>query len=98
MLDSGCVSPKNSKRFLLSKGIKMKSITGVIGIFLIVIGILGLGYQGITYTKREKVAQLGDLQLTADTEKQVHFPPLASGASIVAGLILVVVSRMNRKL
>jgi hypothetical protein len=38
---------------------------GIIGIILIVIGILALVYGGITYTKREKVLDLGPIQATA---------------------------------
>ena len=71
----------------------MKSLINIIGILLIIFGILVLGYQGITYTKREKIAQVGDIQVTADTEKTIYFSPLAGGISLVAGIILVVVGR-----
>lgn len=73
----------------------MKSTTGIIGIILIILGIGALAYQGITYTQHEKIAQIGDLQVTADTQKTVYFPPLLGGLSLVAGIILVVVSRRN---
>jgi uncharacterized membrane protein len=72
---------------------QMKSITNLIGILLIVLGILSLAYQGFTYTKHEKVAQLGDLKVTADTQKTVYFPPLLGGLSLVAGVVLIVVAR-----
>ena len=39
---------------------------GIIGIVLIVIGIIALAYGGITYTKREKVLDLGPIQATAE--------------------------------
>lgn len=71
----------------------MKSIVTLFGILLIVVGIATLGYQGFTYTKREQVAQLGDLKVTADTEKTVHFPPYLGGISLVVGIVLVVVGR-----
>jgi len=73
----------------------MKSTTGLLGIVLILVGVVLLAYQGFTYTKREKVAQLGDLQVTADTQKTVYFPPIVGGVSLVAGIILVVISRRN---
>ena len=39
----------------------------IIGIVLIVLGVVGLIYQGITYTTREKVVDLpGIIQVTAD--------------------------------
>jgi len=71
----------------------MKSIVSIIGILLIIIGILTLAYQGITYTKQEKIAQIGDVKISADTQKTIYFPPILGGLSIVAGIVLVVVGR-----
>lgn len=71
----------------------MKSITVVIGILLIIFGITTLAYQGITYTQRENIAQIGDLKVTADTQKTVYFPPLLGGLSLVAGIVLILVGR-----
>ena len=48
---------------------------GIIGIILIVIGIIALAYGGITYTKREKVLDLGPIQATAEKQKTIPFPP-----------------------
>jgi uncharacterized membrane protein len=73
----------------------MKSIKTMLGILLIVAGIVGLAYQGFTYTKQEPVVQIGDLKVTADTEKTVYFPPYLGGISLLAGIILVVVGRKN---
>jgi len=74
----------------------MKSITNLIGILLILFGIAALGYQGFTYTKPEKIAQFGDIQVTQDTERTVYFPPLISGAAVLVGIILVVLARRGK--
>jgi uncharacterized membrane protein len=71
----------------------MKSLLSIIGILLIIVGITALAYQGFTYTKLEKVLQIGDLQVTADTQKTVYFPPILGGLSVVAGIVLVVIGR-----
>ena len=71
----------------------MKSAITMIGVFLIIVGIVAFAYQGFTYTKHEKVAQIGDLQVTANTQKTVYFSPLLGGLSLVAGIVLVVVGR-----
>lgn len=73
----------------------MKSITSIVGILLIILGIATLAYQGITYTQREKILQVGDVQVTADTQKTIYFPPILGGLSFVAGIILVVMGRKN---
>jgi hypothetical protein len=69
----------------------MKLLT-VVGVILIVIGIVALAYQGITYTTSEKVVDVGSLKVEAQREKTVPLPPIAGAAALVAGIILVVVS------
>lgn len=76
----------------------MKSITSLVGILLIIVGIVALAYQGFTYTKHEQVAQIGDVKISADTQKTVYFPPILGGLSVVAGIVLVIVGRKNSNL
>ena len=64
---------------------------GIIGIILIVIGIIALAYGGITYTKREKVLDLGPIQATAEKQKTIPFPPVLGGICLVGGIVLVIV-------
>lgn len=71
----------------------MKTIISIFGILLIIFGLVALAYQGFTYTKHEKVLQLGDLQVSADTQEKVHIPPILGGAALVAGLVLVIAGR-----
>lgn len=73
----------------------MKSTTGIVGIVLIILGIATLAYQGFTYTQREKIVQIGDIQITADTQKTIYFPPVLGGLSLVTGIVLVVISKKN---
>jgi hypothetical protein len=64
---------------------------GILGIILIVIGIVALAYGGFTYTKREKVVDLGPLQVSADREKTIPLPPILGALCLVGGVVLVVV-------
>jgi uncharacterized membrane protein len=64
---------------------------GIVGIILIAIGIIALAYGGFTYTKREKVIDAGPLQVSADKEHTVSFPPILGGICLVGGIVLVVV-------
>jgi uncharacterized membrane protein len=64
---------------------------GIIGIILIAIGIIALAYGGFTYTKREKVLDIGPIQATAEKKETVPFPPILGGLCLVGGIILVVV-------
>lgn len=71
----------------------MKSPLMIIGILLIVLGALSLTYQSFTYPKEDKLAQIGDVKLTAQSDKTVEIPPYLGGLAIAAGVILMVVGR-----
>ena len=64
---------------------------GIIGIILIVIGIIALAYGGFTYTKREKVLDIGPIQATADKKETIPFPPILGVLCLAGGIVLVVV-------
>ncbi len=68
----------------------MKSAT-LLGIILIILGVLALAYQGITYTTREKVVDLGPLKITADKEKSIPLPPILGALALAGGIVLVFV-------
>jgi uncharacterized membrane protein len=63
----------------------------LIGIGLILLGIVAFAYQGITYTSREKIIDIGPIQATADTQKTIPLSPLLGGLVLVGGIALVVV-------
>lgn len=68
-----------------------------LGIVLLVIGIAMLIWTGFTYTKKEKVVDAGPIQISADKEKSVNWPPYAGGILVIGGVILMVTgkSRVN---
>jgi hypothetical protein len=53
----------------------MKPIV-MVGVICIVLGLAALAYQGITYTTREKVVDVGPVQVTAEKEHAIWLPPL----------------------
>ena len=61
----------------------------ILGIVLVVLGALALGYGGFTYVTRENVVDAGPVQVTADREKTVWIPPVVGGIAVVSGLILL---------
>ncbi len=63
----------------------------VIGVILIVLGVLGLLVRGITYTEEETVADIGPIEVQAEERRTIPIAPLAAGAAILAGIVLVVV-------
>ena len=63
--------------------------TVLAGVLLVVLGILAVAYQGISYTQHKKVVDLGPLQATTKTEKHIPIPPILGAAAIVGGAVLV---------
>jgi hypothetical protein len=63
----------------------------LIGIALILLGIIAVSYERITYTTKEKIIDIGPLEATAEREKSIPLPPLLGGLALIAGVGLVVV-------
>jgi len=66
--------------------------TMIVGIILIVLGVAGLAFQGISYTTREKVIDIGGLGISAETRKTIQVPLIAGALALVAGIGTVVVA------
>jgi hypothetical protein len=69
------------------------NLTRLIGLILIIGGIFIFAYQRISYTKPEEIMKVGDVRVTAETEKTVYFSPWVGGVAMLAGLVLVLVPR-----
>ena len=67
----------------------MKS-TLLIGLALIILGIAALAYQGITYTHRDTVVDVGPIHAEADRQHTIPLPPIVGIVAVVGGIALVV--------
>jgi hypothetical protein len=67
----------------------------ILGILLIVMGIIALGYQGITYVSHDRVVDAGPVHVTAEREHTVPIPPIVGGAALLVGILLVVLGARN---
>jgi hypothetical protein len=65
----------------------------VIAIVLVVIGLVGLIYGGISWTQREKVVDIGPVQVTRDRDRYLPVSPLVGGICLVAGVVLLMKGR-----
>ncbi|HEX2452642.1 MAG TPA: hypothetical protein VHI99_03020 [Vicinamibacterales bacterium] len=62
----------------------------IIGFVLIVIGVLSLAYGGITYTRKEKVLDIGPIEATAERRKTIPLPPVLGAIALAGGIVMVV--------
>ena len=67
--------------------------TLILAIVLIGIGIAAFGYQGISYTTREKVVDIGPIEMTADKTRTIPLPPVVGGIALAGGIALLVLGR-----
>ena len=65
----------------------------IVGILLIVLGVVLLGWQGITYTTQETVVDAGPIKVNVDKEKTIPFPPIIGAVALAGGVALVVSGR-----
>lgn len=65
----------------------------LIGIFLIAIGIVAFAYQGITYKSREKIIDIGSVQVTSEKTKTFPLPPIVGAVAVVGGIVLLVMDK-----
>jgi hypothetical protein len=73
----------------------MKPIS-ILAIVLIVLGLAALAYQGVTYTTKEKVLDIGPISATAERTKRIPLPPVVGIAAVAAGVALLVVGSRKR--
>jgi len=62
----------------------------LVGVLLIVFGIVALVLGGITYTKRDKVLDIGPITATAEHQKTIPLSPIVGIASLVGGVVVLV--------
>jgi hypothetical protein len=68
----------------------------VIGIILIILGIVGFAIGGVTFTRERTVAEVGPLEVRAEERERFAIAPIAAGAAVVAGIVLVVIGSRRR--
>jgi uncharacterized membrane protein len=66
----------------------MKSAS-LAGIVLVVLGVIALAYQGITYTTHKKVLDIGPIQATKEEHNTIPLPPIVGGVALIGGVALL---------
>jgi hypothetical protein len=64
----------------------------VVGALLILAGIIMLSVGGFSFSRRERVADVGPIEVTAEQNRSIPVPPVLGGLAIVGGLVLILVS------
>jgi hypothetical protein len=62
----------------------------IIAVILIALGIVAFAYQGITYTTKENVVDIGPLKVTTEKSRTLPLPPIVGAVALVGGIALLV--------
>ena len=68
----------------------------IAGIILIILGIIGLVYGGITYTRRRDTVSIGPITATVKQRETLPISPVVGAIALVAGIGLLVVGGRRR--
>jgi uncharacterized membrane protein YidH (DUF202 family) len=64
----------------------------IMGIVLICIGLLALALPYVTFTKQEKVIDIGPLEAVAETKERIPVSPIIGAVVLIAGAGIVIAS------
>jgi hypothetical protein len=70
--------------------------TAIIGILLIVGGLAALLMGGFSFTRSEKVLDVGPLEATVERRERVPLPPVVGGIALAAGVALLLLGNKKR--
>ena len=66
------------------------------GLVLIALGLAALVSQGVTYTSRDVVLDIGPVRATADRQKTLSLPPVLGIVVVLGGVALLIVGLRRR--
>ena len=66
------------------------------GSLLVILGVLVISYQGINYTRQEKVLDIGPIHATAEKQERIALPPILGGLMLVGGIVMLVTGSKQR--
>jgi hypothetical protein len=61
----------------------------ILGGILVVIGLIGVLYGGLSWTRKDTVLDAGPVEITADKTERIPLSPIAGGVLLVAGVALL---------
>lgn len=69
------------------------SARSIAGIALVIVGIVALAYQGISYTTQKKVLDIGPIQATKEEHHRIPLPPIVGVLSLIGGVAVLALDR-----
>lgn len=67
-----------------------------LGVLLIVVGLIMLVWSGFTYTKKEKIVDIGAIEISADKQETVNWPPYVGAVAMFVGVVVYVAAKRRQ--
>jgi hypothetical protein len=68
----------------------------IVGIILIILGVVGLVWGGITWTRRRDTVSVGPISATVQQKETFPISPVVGGIALVVGIGMVAASGRRR--
>ena len=65
----------------------------LVGILLIVLGLAGVLYGGLSWTRRETVVDAGPIEIAKTERERLPVPPIVGALLLIGGVVLVMKGR-----
>lgn len=72
------------------------NVMRIAGLVLVAIGLVGLIWGGVSWTRERTVVDVGPIQATAEERETIPVPPIVGGIALVTGIVLLVVPARRR--
>jgi hypothetical protein len=69
----------------------------IAGVILTTIGVIALLFGGFSYTKREKILDVGPIEATTERRETIAVPPILGGLAVAGGLALLFVGARRKE-
>ncbi len=66
-----------------------------LGIVLVAIGIIMMVYTGFNYVTKEKVVDLGPIEINAEKSHNVQWPPIVGLVLIAGGIVVIIFDKKS---
>ena len=64
-----------------------------IGLLLVVVGILMIAYTGFNYVTKDKIVDVGPIEVSKEQNHSFEWSPVVGAALLLAGIVFVVVDK-----
>jgi hypothetical protein len=68
-------------------------VNTTVGIILIVLGLFGLAWGGVSYTTSEKIVDIGPIHATRERTHNIPLAPIGGALALVGGVVILAAGR-----